>query len=165
MSEFQNPYNSKIDREPSPKLDALIVLGHNLSPWPIKDIRQTPGHISQLTKLNVIAAGILCKKGITTNVVFSTGQTFGLDMPSEAYVMEEFWVQRFPELAHIQRVLEVDSFDTAGNGEKVTKLLQGKNYMRLALSQINYTSTTQLLYSEDMVIKLTTATSLLQNMY
>jgi hypothetical protein len=133
MLEFYNVNTRSVDLEPVPKLDVLIVLGHNLSPWPVENVRHTPGHISKLTKLNVIAAGILCQKGIANNVIFSTGQTFGLDMPSEAYVMEEFWQQRYPNLAHIQRILEVESFDTAGNGEKSYEIARTKGFHEVGI--------------------------------
>lgn len=127
--------NSETDR---PKLDALIVLGHNIGAgWKGERIRRVPDHLSGHSKLNALAAGILFKEGLAKNIIFSSGHTAGNETPSEAEAMRDFLITRFPEIPSSAIILEDKSIDTAGNAEESIRILNKQNYSSVGLMSTN----------------------------
>jgi hypothetical protein len=120
----------------SPELRALIVLGHNASPFiPVECTRRNPDHLTPISKLNILAAGLLCLQKVTDKLILSTGQTIGSDMPSDAYAMDEYFSRQFPQLSHIPRILEIESFDTAGNAKHTLNIVPEGPYGLISIKK------------------------------
>jgi len=104
----------------SPKI--LVVLGKNIGVNSTRsDIQNDNFHLSTDSRLNVLAAGELCKPGM--KIIFSTGKTAGNDFPSEAEAMRKYFRIHFPDFPEKNLVLGPNSKDTAGNAQEVAKIL------------------------------------------
>jgi len=116
------------------KLDALIVLGHNLGVgWKGEDIRRVSDHLSTHSKINILAAGILFKNGVADKIILSSGHTAGKEIESEAQAMKNFLKARFPEIPDESIILEEKSVDTAGNAEESIKVVNKEKFLDVGL--------------------------------
>ena len=105
------------------------MLGHNLGAgWKGERIRQNPDHLSGHSKLNTLAAGIMYEAGLTNKIIFSSGHTAGIQIPSEAKAMKDFLKKRFPEIPESAVILEDKSIDTAGNAEESKQIAYRHRY-------------------------------------
>lgn len=103
----------------------IVTLGKNIG------VRHTPAeirtkhdHLSPESKINAFAAGLSWQEG--TTIIFSTGQTAGASIPSEAQLMKGYLKRVFPNIPDSDIILEEKSIDTAGNAEEVSKILKAK---------------------------------------
>ena len=126
---------------PNPALaespDLLIVLGKNIgigsSP---ENIRHRHDHLSRESRINTTAAGELWTPG--TDILFSGGQTAGLDTASEAAAMKDYFKKLYPNVPNSNLFLEEKSIDTAGNAEETTKFLSENHYKHIGLLTVGY---------------------------
>jgi uncharacterized SAM-binding protein YcdF (DUF218 family) len=117
-----------------PKLDALIVLGHNIGAgWKGERIRQNPDNLSGHSKLSTLAAAIAFKERLTDKIIFSSGHTSGIETRSEAEAMRDFLKIRFPEIPDGAIILESNSIDTAGNAEESKKIVDQNQFKNIGL--------------------------------
>lgn len=57
-----------------PRFDAAIVLGKNIGiGWHREQIQEAKGHLSDHSRMNVLAAGMMYKSGEAGKIIFSTG--------------------------------------------------------------------------------------------
>lgn len=127
------------ESEPA-KFDAVVALGKN---WrlPIDGSRI---HLSIESKMTAIAAGQMFVDGKTNEIIFSTGHTAGLDKetrqlyPTEAEEMKRFMRIFFSEDQIPESAIrtEIVSFDTAGNAEKVKKIIGDEKLRKVAVLTI-----------------------------
>lgn len=120
--------------------DLLIVLGKNIgirsSP---DDIRSRPDHLSNESRMSVVAAGLLYQPGM--HFAFSGGHTAGAKTPSEAAAMRDYFAYQFPYVPQQAIMLEEASIDTASNAEEIIKLLSAcpeKRYEHIGLLTVGY---------------------------
>ena len=134
---MRNPENFPNSEIINPKLDAIVVLGHNLGTgYTGERLRELPDHLSGHSKLSVLAAAILFKEGFTDRIIFSSGHTAGKETISEAEAMRNFMKKKFPEIPDEAIILEEKSIDTAGNAEESIKIVK-----QLKLSNVGLMST------------------------
>jgi uncharacterized SAM-binding protein YcdF (DUF218 family) len=121
--------------------DLLIVLGKNIGVGSTKeDIQADKYHLSVESRFNTLAARAIYESGMT--VLFSTGQTAGPEIPSEAGAMRDYFMSRYrKDLADPKDVkTEEISIDTAGNAKEVARWLQGnrQKYGKIKLLTVGY---------------------------
>jgi|SRR5450755_1821684 uncharacterized SAM-binding protein YcdF (DUF218 family) len=115
----------------------LVVLGKNIgvgsSP---KTIRRDKFNLSNESRINVLAGGILYQPGM--DIIFSSGETAG--SPSEARAMKRYLQLHFPDIPEEHIILEEHkySIDTAGNAEEVAKIVKEKGYKNVELVTVGY---------------------------
>ena len=120
-----------------PTHTALVVLGKNIgvgsSPG---TIRRDNFHLSNETRINVLAGGILYQPGM--DIICSSGETAG--PPSEARAMKRYLQVHFPDIPEEHIILEEhkNSIDTAGNAEEVAKIVKAKGYKYIGLVTVGY---------------------------
>jgi len=132
MSTETTPISPEINK--TKKLDALIVLGHNIGVgWKGKRIRLNPDHLSGHSKLSAIAAAIAYKDGLTGKLIFSSGHTAGKRFPSEAQAMKAFILKRYPEIPQSDILTEDRSIDTSGNAIESRKIVRQCNFINVGL--------------------------------
>jgi uncharacterized SAM-binding protein YcdF (DUF218 family) len=136
QSHLQPPESEQLSVTP----DLLIVLGKNIgvrsSP---EDIRNHPDHLSNESRMSVVAAGLLYEPGI--QLLFSGGHTAGEDVPTEAEAMRDFLFTHFPDIPEEAVLLENNSIDTASNAEEVISMLTrpgSKHYQHINLLTVGY---------------------------
>lgn len=111
-----NPETDSKEREDS---ETLVVLGKNWTQSP----REDHPRLSQESKMNALAAGELYRKGNIDRVIFSGGQTAGIENPSEADAMAKYMHHKFPDVPESAVLLEEHSIDTAENAQKILEIL------------------------------------------
>lgn len=129
--------SADVNQSAAPEL--LIVLGKNIGVGSTpEDIRHKPRHLSQESRMNVLAAGELWTPD--TDLLFSSGQTAGQGTLSEAGAMKDYLAMRHPEIPEERVFTEERSIDTAGNADEVAKLLaqKEKSYGRVGLVTVGY---------------------------
>ena len=137
-----------MNAELGPQVDAIVALGKNWarkSEWkPRADgkPRRNPLRLSMESKLTALAAGQLYTEGKAGCIIFSTGNTAGIDnqtginYPTEAKAMAEYMKIRYPQISDKKIILEERSFDTAGNAEEVAKIVKESFYARLPIKEV-----------------------------
>jgi len=120
-----------------PTYRALVILGKNIgvgsSP---RAIRRDNFHLSNETRINVLAGGMLHQPGV--DIICSSGETSG--PPSEAWAMKRYLQVHFPNIPEEHIILEEhkNSIDTAGNAEETAKIVKAKGYKHIALVTVGY---------------------------
>jgi len=110
----------------------IVALGKNIGVrYTPAGIRTKPDHLSPESKINTYATGLSWKEGDA--IIFSTGQTAGGGIPSEARLMKGYLKRVFPKIPDSDIVLEEKSIDTAGNAEEVGKILKTKGVENVTL--------------------------------
>lgn len=116
------------------RVDTLVVLGKNIGEdWTGEDIRNQRFHLSPHSRRNVIAAGIRYKDGLTSSILFSTGQTAGPDVPSEAEAMRVQLKRIFKSIPDAAIQTEEQSWDTNTNAKFVKPKIENGGYRRVGL--------------------------------
>lgn len=116
---------------------ALVLLGKNIgigsSP---RTIRKDNFHLSNETRLNVLAGGMLYQPDRV--IICSSGETSG--PPSEAQAMKRYLQAHFPDIPEKGIILEEhkNSIDTAGNAEEVAKIVREQGYKPIILVTVGY---------------------------
>jgi hypothetical protein len=104
--------------------DLLIVLGKNIgiasSPEKIRNDRRQLSHDS---RLNVLAAAVLYRNNPGMKILFSGGQTAGVENLSEAEAMKEYLMTRFPDIPKEDINTEDLSIDTTTNAQEIERML------------------------------------------
>ena len=128
------------EQQPQEKFDAIIALGKN---WrlPIEGSRI---YLSIESKITAIAAGQMYVDGRAGGIIFSTGQTAGINKeigqpyPTEAEEMKRFMRIYFNEDQIPESAIKTEaiSFDTAGNAEEVKKILEDEKLKKVAVLTI-----------------------------
>lgn len=117
-------------------LDSTVVLCHNIGPdWPPNRILTDPYRLSTFSKLNAWAASILYKNGITKSLILSTGQTSGVDSPTESYATYEYMSKKW-NIPGQNIYLETRSFDTSGNLKHSSEICAKHGFTNLGLLSI-----------------------------
>lgn len=122
-----------------PEPDLLIVLGRNIATgYSPERIRSEPDHLSNESRMNAAAAGVLYRPGM--KILFSGGRTAGEDLPSEAEAMREYMLERFPDVPEDDILLDNEAVDTAGNAEGAAEILSAnpESYRRVGLLGVGY---------------------------
>lgn len=115
----------------------LIILGKNMGIGSgANAIRKDNFHLSNETRINVLAGGMLHQPGI--DIICSSGETSG--PPSEAQAMKRYLQVHFPAISEEYIILEEhkNSIDTAGNAEEVAKIVTAKGYKSIGLITVGY---------------------------
>ncbi len=119
------------------KFDVVIALGKN---WRLPIEKNSRIHLSLESKMTTIAAGELYIQGKVNKIIFSTGKTAGkdsegIDFLSEAEEMKSYLRNYFSidQIPDEDIILEINSFDTAGNAEEVKKILETEKMERSLL--------------------------------
>lgn len=122
-------------------LDAVIALGKN---WNFS-IEGKRIELSLESKITALAAAELYLQKKVNNIIFSGGETAGLDLngipyPSEAEEMKKFLRIFFQnnEIPDKAIILENKSIDTAGNAEEVREIINIKKFKKLALLTVGF---------------------------
>ncbi len=107
-----------------PHVDALIVLGRNFQPgFKRRTLADQRFHLSPGSRINTLAAGLICKAGLADTLIFSTGHTAGSNVPSEARAMKDHLQRIFKDIPDEAIILEETSVDTEGNAKEVKKII------------------------------------------
>ncbi len=121
------------------KLDALIVLGKNIGvDWTPDNIREQKFHLSPHSRINVLAAGILFKAGVSNRIIFSTGKTAGKDTPSEAEAMKRHLLRIFPSIPENAITLEENSLNTYTNAAQVKRIMEQQELEEIGLVSVGF---------------------------
>jgi uncharacterized SAM-binding protein YcdF (DUF218 family) len=124
--------------------DLLVVLGKNIGVGSSPAvIRMTPDYLSEESRMNANAAGMLYAASPDVNLLFSSGHTSGPDVPSEAAAMRDYLLRGIyipEEVAEARIALEEKSIDTATNAKEVARMLEetGPNYGRIDLVTVGF---------------------------
>ncbi|MGA2911722.1 MAG: YdcF family protein [Candidatus Levyibacteriota bacterium] len=119
----------ELEHSPNPELalphvDALIVLGRNFQPgFNRKTLAEQRFHLSPGSRINTLAAGLICKAGLADTLIISTGHTAGSNVPSEAKAMKDDLQRIFKDIPDEAIILEETSVDTEGNANEVKKII------------------------------------------
>jgi len=114
-----------------PRVDALIVLGRNFQPgFNRRTLAEQRFHLSPGSRINVLAAGLIYKAGLTDKLIISTGHTAGSNVPSEAKAMKDHLQRIFKDIPDEAIVLEETSVDTEGNVNEVKKIVDQNPELR-----------------------------------
>lgn len=114
----------------------LIVLGKNIGvDSTAHDIRQRHDHLSIASRIIARAAGELWRPGM--DIIFSTGQTAGPDIISEAAAQCDYIKTYYPEIPRIHLLTEENSVDTASNAREIAKL-DLRRYKGIGLVTVGY---------------------------
>lgn len=130
--ELSNP-----EEEKTPDLehfDIAAVLGGG---WR-EHIKGEKPKLSVDSRLRTIAAGIIASKGKIGELILSGGKTAGKDFPSEAETMQEYLLEKFPELSNFPIILDEESFDTIENAKFTSELMKEKGLESALLITNNY---------------------------
>ena len=128
------------------RYDLLVVLGKNIgvdsTPNLIRERYRTYGTLGALSPescMNVMAAGLLWTPD--TDILFSSGQTAGPDVPAEAAAQKALFVELFPGVPEGHLRTEEVSLDTGGNARETAKRLdaQARRYRHIGLVSIGRT--------------------------
>ena len=104
--------------------EATIILGKNIGiGWHREEIREQKYHLSDHSRINLLAAGIDYTRGRTDKIIFSTGKTAGDDLPSEAQLMKDRLQQIWPSIPDEDIILEENSTQTRENASEVRQVL------------------------------------------
>lgn len=114
---------------------AVFALGNNISfVHTPKYILETDGHLSLGSKVVAEAAGQLYIKGVTRNIIYSTGHTSGKDALSEAQAMDIYTQKVFGNtIPGDVRILETASFDTATNAIECIQIAKEHGFKKVAI--------------------------------
>jgi uncharacterized SAM-binding protein YcdF (DUF218 family) len=115
----------------------LIILGKNIGIGSNPEaIRKDNFNLSNETRINVLAGGILHQPGM--DIICSSGETAG--PPSEAKAMKRYLQVHFPDIPEEHIILEENknSIDTAGNAEEVAKIIKANDYKHIKLVTVGY---------------------------
>ncbi|HEX7734042.1 MAG TPA: YdcF family protein [Ktedonobacteraceae bacterium] len=116
---------------------ALVLLGKNIGIGSNPNIiRKDNFHLSNETRLNVLAGGMLYQPDRV--IICSSGETTG--PPSEARAMKRYLRAHFPNIPEKEIILEEhkNSIDTAGNAEEVAKIVREKGFKHVILVTVGY---------------------------
>ncbi|HSA83853.1 MAG TPA: YdcF family protein [Patescibacteria group bacterium] len=115
-------------------VDALIVLGRNILPgYNRRTLAAEESHLSPLSKINALAAGVMYSQKRANVLILSSGHTMGRDFPSEAQAMKTFLLQHFTDIPEGNILLEETSFDTPSNAQEVKTMIADKGFTSLGL--------------------------------
>ena len=108
------------------KFDLLVVLGKNWENYPPRFAKPENWQIqlSPESKISALAGAEMLRAGLTEKVIFVSGKTAGKIWPSEARAMLDFIKSSYSGATEENFILEEESFDTAGNAEKIAELLK-----------------------------------------
>lgn len=121
---------------PGEKLDAIVVLGHNIgTDWGSDEIRRQRFHLSPHSRINVLAAGVLYRTGIADKIILSTGNA-GKDYPSEASAMKDQLKRIFKNIPDSAIILEEESWDTRTNAKEVKRIMEKHGFENIGLITI-----------------------------
>lgn len=121
----------------------LFVLGKNIGVgWTADRKRRTPGHLSPHSEVNVDSTAVALEEGLANNVVFFCANTagsrplsreeglasgdlegIGKPVPSEARLMRNSFVGKYPHLESRIRAIQEKSWDTNGDAKEARKLI------------------------------------------
>lgn len=125
--EIEAEKTNDIEAEQTPEdidhFDVAVILGAGTRP----DSEGGMTKLSVDSKLRTISAGILATQGKVGELILTGGKTAGPDNPSEAELMKQYLLKKFPNLDSFPVIIEDSSFDTVENAKLVTEML-GENY-------------------------------------
>lgn len=116
------------------KYDVLIVLGKNVGYLGSrKAIQKSKNYLSRKSEVNVLAAGILFNQKIASKIIFSGGKTAGKNIPSEAFAMKKFLINKFSNISGKNIILEEVSMDTIQNVIETKKIIEKNKFKNIAV--------------------------------
>lgn len=122
-------------------LDVVVALGKN---WDFS-IEGKRIYLSLESKLTALAAAELYAQKNVKSIIFSGGETAGLDSNGNAYPSEAEEMKKFiriffqkSEIPDKAIILEEKSIDTAGNAEEVRKIIKAKKFERIGLLTVGF---------------------------
>lgn len=133
------PERRELQRKPI--YDVVVVLGAGLEE---KNGRVSP---SLASKINAIAGYHALSRGVTNILVFSGGQTKGLNYPGEAETMWEFVERKykkqrtdskFRQLPGSRAIFENESWDTSTNLIQLKKLVETHGWRKVLILANDY---------------------------
>jgi len=116
---------SKKSHTKKPSFDYLIGIGENIRAG--SNIRKSSDFLNNLTKEVALVCGNLYLSGDFEKIIFSSGHTSGLDIPSEAQAMKSYMLSKIPNIAPVDILLEDKSLDTPTNALEISKLIKEKS--------------------------------------
>ena len=130
---------ARLEAELQGKMDPLVVLGKNIGvDWTPERVRNQRFNLSPHSRINVLAAGIIYKAGLTGKIIFSTGHTSGKNVPSEAEAMKRQLLRIFPSIPDEDVLLEEESLDTWTNASKFKRIQKDKGYKNMGLLTVGF---------------------------